>query len=239
MLLGFACLTCRLSSEELQSHSLQCSSTSTWDQQSTDRMIQAMTQYTQDSGIQHNIEFAGGLGIVGTPIHEHPPAITDDFIHVDLFQQSDPLKGHEQSTQEFQDFFSSISSALSEGSLSPSTSSEITSASNVSFPFPYTTQRSGSSSSSNVSQYSHLPGSIDLVSQGSPSLSSTLFPTGPYVVGPGERAGADSIARWNKYNLMMSTDKSSASDKPMYTRKQVEDMLDTVGNCFLNTIVSP
>ncbi|KAF9451817.1 hypothetical protein P691DRAFT_698410 [Macrolepiota fuliginosa MF-IS2] len=220
-------------SEELQSHSLQCSSTSAWDQQ-TDRMIQAMTQYTQDTGIQHNIEFAGGLGIVGTPIHEHPPAITDDFIHVDLFQQTDPMKAHEQPVQDFQDFFSSISSALSEGSLSPSTSSEITSASNISFPFPYTTHRSGSSSS-NVSWYSSLSNSADLSSQGSPSIESTLYPTGPYLVSPGERA--DSIARWNKYNLLASsTDKSVPADKPMFTRKQVEDMLDTVGNCFLNTI---
>jgi hypothetical protein len=114
-------------------------------------MIQAMTHYMPDGSIAHNIEYTGGLGLVGTPIHEHPPGIPEDFINVDLFQQADPLKVHQQPTQEFHDFFSSISSALSEGSASPSTSSEMMST--TGFPFPYVTQRSGStSSSSNVSE---------------------------------------------------------------------------------------
>jgi hypothetical protein len=141
----------RISSEELHSHSLQCGSAVAWDQ-STDRMIQAMTQYTSDSGIGHNIEFTGGLGIVGTPIHEHPPGLSDDFINVDIFQQTDSLKAADQATHEFQDFFSSISSALSESASSPSTSSEILSASAVSFPFPFPTQTPGTGSaiSSNV-----------------------------------------------------------------------------------------
>lgn len=142
---------------------MQCSSTTTtspiWEQ-STDRMIHTMTQYTPD-GNMHNIEYAGGLGIVGTPIHEHPPGIPEDFINVDLFQQTDPLKGHEQPTQEYHDFFSSISSALSEGSASPSTSEIM---STTSFPFPYAAQHSGSTSSSSsvcsflalASPYTHV-----------------------------------------------------------------------------------
>ncbi|KAJ3561975.1 hypothetical protein NP233_g9865 [Leucocoprinus birnbaumii] len=141
------CQNCNQSfakSEELQSHLVQCGSATTWDQ-SAERMMQAMAHYTSEGGIQHNIEFAGGLGIVGTPIHEHPPGIPDDFINVDLFQQTDPLKGHEQSTQEFHDFFSSISSALSEGSASPSTASDMMSSTGY---FPYATPRSGSTSSS-------------------------------------------------------------------------------------------
>lgn len=107
-----------------------------------------MSQYTPDAGVQHHIEFTGGLGIVGTPIHEHPPTIPDDFLHVDYFQNTESLKTQEQSAQEFQDFFSSISSALSEGSSTPSTASELNA---TSFPFPYIPQRSGSSSSSTVS----------------------------------------------------------------------------------------
>lgn len=202
-------------SEELQSHSMQCGSVPSWDH-SADRMMQATAHYTSDGGIQHNIEFTGGLGIVGTPIHEHSSGIADDFINVDLFQQADPLKGYEQPTPEFHDFFSSISSALSEGSASPSTSSDITST--TGFPFPYASQRSGSTSSS---------------SNTSPSPPN-FFPTGPYI-SPEERA--NSIAKWNKYNMMASAvDRPNASDKPMYTRKQVEDMLDVVGNCFLETI---
>jgi len=180
-------------------------------------MMQAMSQYTTDTGVHHNIEFSGGLGIVGTPIHEHPPTLADDFLHVDLFQQTESSKSQEQSAQEFQDFFSSISSALSDCSSTPSTASEISAAS---FPFPYMAQRSGSSSSSN----------------GSPSLSSSVFPTSPYMLNSEERL--NSIARWNNYNntTMSPADKTNQSGKPMYTQKQVEDMLDTVGNCFLNTI---
>ncbi|KXN83370.1 Zinc finger protein 57 [Leucoagaricus sp. SymC.cos] len=218
-----ACNQVFAKSEELQSHSMQCGSTTAWEQ-STDRMIQAMTHYTADGGIQHNIEFAGGLGIVGTPIHEHPPAIPEDFINVDLFQQADPLKSHEQSTQEFHDFFSSISSALSEGATSPSTSSEMMSTTGY---FPYPAQRSGSTSSNVGSTCIHL--SV----KNSPSPPA-VFPTGPYI-SPEERA--NSIAQWNKYNMMVSSlEKPSSPDKPTYSRKQVEDMLDMVGNCFLNTI---
>jgi hypothetical protein len=48
----------------------------------------------------------------------------------------------------------------------------------------------------------------------------------------------NSIALWNKYNMMVSSvDKLNAIDQPTYTRKQVEDMLDMVGNCYLDTIV--
>ncbi|EKM79632.1 hypothetical protein AGABI1DRAFT_114132 [Agaricus bisporus var. burnettii JB137-S8] len=207
-------------SEELHSHSVQCGAT-TWDQ-STDRMIQAMTQYTPDTGLSHNIEFAGGLGIVGTPIHEHPPGLSDDFINVDLFQQTDPLKA-DQATHEFQDFFSSISSALSESASSPSTSSEILSASAVSFPFPYP---------------SHTPGtaSTNSSNKSSPSPPSTIFSSGSYSFGVSPEERANSISRWNSYNMMMSLNEANAGEKPMYTQKQVEDMLDMVGNCFLDTI---
>lgn len=38
--------------------------------------------------------------------------------------------------------------------------------------------------------------------------------------------------------MLSSGDKTGHNGKPMYTQKQVEDMLDTVGNCFLSTIVS-
>lgn len=38
--------------------------------------------------------------------------------------------------------------------------------------------------------------------------------------------------------MMSSGDRSNVGEKPVYTRKQVEDMLDVVGGCFLDTIVS-
>lgn len=229
-----------VSSEELHSHSVQCGAT-TWDQ-STDRMIQAMTQYTPDTGLSHNIEFAGGLGIVGTPIHEHPPGLSDDFINVDLFQQTDPLKA-DQATHEFQDFFSSISSALSESASSPSTSSEILSASAVSFPFPYPSHTPGTAStnSSNVSSTNSVLLNLcadSILQKSSPSPPSTIFSSGSYSFGVSPEERANSISRWNSYNMMMSLNEANAGEKPMYTQKQVEDMLDMVGNCFLDTIVS-
>jgi len=59
--------------------------------------MEAMMHYTPEGGIQHNIEFSEGLGIVsapivGNPLYEHPPAIADNLVNVDLFSQPDGLK---------------------------------------------------------------------------------------------------------------------------------------------------
>jgi len=133
------------SSDDLRSHSVQCNS-APWDQS----MMEAMMHYTPEGGIQHNIEFAGGLGIVsapivGNPLYEHPPAIADDLVNVDLFSQPDGHKYHEESTQGLQHFFSST---LSEGCTSPSTSSDMMSTAD--YPFRYAPSSRGSVSSSHV-----------------------------------------------------------------------------------------
>ena len=59
------------SSDDLRSHSVQCNS-APWDQS----MMEAMMHYTPEGGIQHNIEFAGGLGIVSAPIVGNPSTNT-------------------------------------------------------------------------------------------------------------------------------------------------------------------
>jgi len=149
------CIVHQNYSDDLRSHSVQCSLGS-WDQS----MMEAMMHYTPEGGIQHNIEFADGLGIVSTPIignplYEHPSATTNDFIDVDLFSQPDGLKYYEESTQGLQHFFSPISSTLSEGSSSPSTSSEMMSITD--YPFPNGTPSSRSSVSSSHVCWSHFP----------------------------------------------------------------------------------
>jgi len=198
-------------------------------------MMEAMMHYTPNGGIQHNIEYTGGLGIVGNPPYEHPSAIVDDLINVDLFQQPDGLKYHEQPTQGLQHFFSPISSTLSEGSTSPSTSSEMMSV--TGYPFPYMTPSSGSpASSSDVSWSPFLLSTFhsnwSKISPSPPSMFSSV----PYI-SPEERANC--ITTWDKYNTMgVSEVKPSATETPIYTRKQVKDMLDVVGDCFLETIVS-
>jgi len=113
-------------------------------------MMEAMMHYTPEGGIQHNIEFSEGLAIVsapivGNPLYEHPPAIADDLVNVDLFSQPDGLKYHEESTQGLQHFFSST---LSEGCTSPSTSSEMMSTADC--PFSYAPSSRSSVSSSHV-----------------------------------------------------------------------------------------
>jgi len=59
-----------------------------------------------------------------------------------------------------------------------------------------------------------------------------MFPPGPYI-SPEQRT------TWNEYNPMdVPGVKPSPAETPIYTRRQVEDMLNVVGNCFLETIVS-
>ena len=226
----YSCVVYQNYSDDLRSHSVQCNLVS-WDQS----MMEAMMHYTPNGGIQHNIEYTGGLGIVGNPPYEHPSAIVDDLINVDLFQQPDGLKYHEQPTQGLQHFFSPISSTLSEGSTSPSTSSEMMSV--TGYPFPYMTPSSGSpASSSDVSWspflLSTFHSNLSKISPSPPSMFSSV----PYI-SPEEPANC--ITTWDKYNTMgVSEVKPSATETPIYTRKQVKDMLDVVGDCFLETIVS-
>ena len=68
---------------------------------------------------------------------------------------------------------------------------------------------------------------------------SKISPSPPSIFTPGPYISPEEQATWNEYNPMeVPGVKQSPAETPIYTRKQVEDMLNVVGNCFLETIVS-
>lgn len=68
---------------------------------------------------------------------------------------------------------------------------------------------------------------------------SKISPSPPSIFTPGPYISPEEQATWNEYNPMeVPGVKQSPAETSIYTRKQVEDMLNVVGNCFLETIVS-
>ncbi|TFK32211.1 hypothetical protein BDQ12DRAFT_739531 [Crucibulum laeve] len=208
-------------SDELQVHLLQCSE-SNWE---PTEELHSMGGIDNNGLLDPNFDFAQALGLLDTG---NLTASSSSFAHtflspLDTFSANSPKMQSIPDSQEFSDVLSLFPCSGVDSPPSPPSSYDATlpSLHTTTAPFAHRrTSSSSSASSTSLSSPSFYPAQNEFFGKLDPRL----------------RSRARSASRYHSTKPAPTPNRGRSRDKPIYTRRQVEDMLDVISSCFVGTM---